>query len=89
LTISACSGEQFEDGEKPALHFQEIDQGLVLNQTNARVLIEAYGYETDGWIGKPVVVFKTEVEFRGQRQPGLRLRIPRPEVQMVDEEIPF
>lgn len=38
--------------EKPVLYFQECTSGLVLNKTNANMIEESHGGETDRWTGK-------------------------------------
>jgi hypothetical protein len=67
-----------DKGVKPVLRFTNIDRGLVLNDANRRILWDAFGADTDGCIGKVVVLFSTMVDFRGRMVPGLRIRIPPP-----------
>lgn len=63
--------------KKLALLVGEDQPKVLLNKENNRVLIDAYGDETDGWIGKPVeVYFDKEVKFGGKKVGGLRVRIP-------------
>ena len=62
--------------DKPVVYFEDKQKGLVLNRTNASVISESYGDETDVWIGKPLEIYATQTEFRGQMVPCLRLRIP-------------
>lgn len=59
---------------KLCVWFTNHKQGLILNKTNNRTLRGAFGDETDGWVGKWVVVFAAETD----RGPGLRVRIPTP-----------
>ena len=55
-------------------------QKLVLNVTNNRTLIDAFGDETDDWIGQVIeVYFDPDVTFGGKRAGGLRIRIPAPD----------
>jgi len=62
--------------DKPVLYFMDKKKGLVLNRTNAAIVSEAYGDETDAWTGLPVEIYTTQTEFRGRMVPCLRLRIP-------------
>lgn len=64
--------------QKLVVWFTNDKRGFVLNQTNNRVLREAFGDETDGWAGKIVVLFSSMIDFRGRMTPGLRVRIPPP-----------
>src|SRR5438067_6263342 len=40
-----------EQERKVVVFFDDDPQGLVLNKTNARALVEAFGDDTEGWIG--------------------------------------
>jgi hypothetical protein len=63
---------------------------LVLNKTNANVLAEAYGDDTDGWTGKSIEVWGEMVPFRGKATPGIRLAPATPVADDdLHEEIPF
>ena len=84
LTIRTCVREELGQGndkeKKPVLYFKEAQKGLVLNKTNANVIVDAYGKMTEDWEGKPVEVYPTQVEFKGKLVDGIRLRIV-PEAQ--------
>ena len=68
------------DGEdkKPVLYFTKAQKGLVLNKTNSKVIVNAYGDDSDGWEGKPLIIFPTTVDFRGDMVEAIRVRIPKP-----------
>ena len=83
LQIAECALEWLGQGkdkeQKPVLFFEGAKKGLVLNVTNATVIREAYGKETNDWAGKPVEVYPTQVEFRGKLVDGIRVRVPKEE----------
>ena len=60
VVISEVGSVQFEaKNDKPAQHkatikFKGKDKGVVLNSTNTKALIGAYGEESDNWIGKEI-----------------------------------
>lgn len=58
------------------LWFREIDKGLVLNVTNMRTVSDAYGYQTDDWIGQLIEVRKDKTDFNGKRVDCIRLDKP-------------
>ena len=60
--------------KKPIVYFRGTDMGLVLNITNANNLVDMYGDNTDAWIGKPIVLFMAQVEFRGKTVAGIRVK---------------
>jgi hypothetical protein len=67
--------------DKPILYFAGgALKGLVLNVTNRRVMIRAYGDETDAWAGKPVEIYINPdvTNSSGEIVGGVRLRIPAP-----------
>jgi hypothetical protein len=43
-----------------------IGKGIVLNLTRKRVLIAAFGVETDNWIGKQIVAYQGDTLFQGK-----------------------
>ena len=66
--------------DKDMLHFADPNvKPLGLNVTNKRVLIAAYGDETDDWRGQPVEIYvdPNVTNSRGEIVGGIRLRIPR------------
>jgi len=48
--------------EKATLRFAGKDKGVVLNATNTNTLIEAYGSDSDKWIGKEIGLNTKEYE---------------------------
>ena len=102
--VLTIKGVKLEDvgnqGEQRwVVHFREVDKGMVLNITSIRVLEGAYGDDSDGWIGKRVMVYvDPNVSFQGRVVGGLRLRAPKqraappPPAAVADEfsdDIPF
>ena len=79
LTVREVKLEEVDDGvSKPVLYFQGKQAGLVLNRVNANTLADVWGAETDAWMGKEVILFRTMTEYQGRRVPCLRLRLPEP-----------
>lgn len=98
---------QGRDAEhKPVVYFSSsslpdiLDKGLALNKTNANMIASLYGPETSEWRGKEIVLYETEVEFKGERTMATRVRAPKqraepakpkpePTRELVKDEIPF
>lgn len=82
LTINdAYQEEVSSDGGKELkliIKWREPDQKpLIMNNTNWMVCEDAYGLNTDMWLGKQVEVYiDPSVMFGGKRVGGLRLRVP-------------
>lgn len=76
-TISAVEMKAFDNGErKLALGFQELDKSLLLNMTNARTIGDLYGGDTDGWVGRQVMLFTMPVDYQGKKVQAIRVRAP-------------
>jgi hypothetical protein len=72
--------EKLAEGEdpKPVLYLAGQRRGLVLNKTNAAVIISLCGQDdTDAWIGRWIEVYAGETMFRGELVPCIRLRKPQ------------
>jgi hypothetical protein len=66
--------------DKDMLHFADPTvKPLGLNVTNKRILVAAYGDESDNWRGQPVEIYvdPNVTNSRGEIVGGIRLRIPR------------
>jgi hypothetical protein len=101
FTMSHVILEEVGDDSRPVLYFQGKEKGLVLNKTNSNNIAFLYGDDTDGWGGKPLVLFPAMVDYQGQTKPAIRVRAPKkgaatpapaaaPKVAPpMDDEIPF
>jgi len=76
VTINDVTMELVGGERKNIMAFAGKNKQLVLNKTNANTIMRAYGKETDGWIGKDVILFATTVDFRGESVPGIRVKVP-------------
>jgi hypothetical protein len=77
LTTADVSQNQSGDMKWVAV-FSELDKPMVLNSTNLKRIAKAHGDDSDGWIGKQMVLYVDEdVEFGGEVVGGLRLRAPK------------
>jgi len=82
LKIKAVTEEEIGIGKdkekKLVVWFTNDPRGLVLNRVNNRTLRGAFGDPVSGWIGKIIIAFPTQDEFRGRMVPVIRLRVPPP-----------
>jgi hypothetical protein len=87
--------------ERPDLHLRD---GRIagLNVTNLRTLSNAWGSETDDWIGKEIELSAGQIEFNGKMHDSVLIRPVSPAIPMAqrkkpapkqkpdfDDEIPF
>jgi hypothetical protein len=73
-TDTVGQGDQAE--EKFIVHFEQFDKGIVLNKTNAGLIAAQHGEDTDGWIGKKIVLTVEDVAYQGKIVPAIRVRRP-------------
>ncbi|NBS93421.1 MAG: hypothetical protein EBS91_05825 [Betaproteobacteria bacterium] len=78
LTMSRVQLEEVGGEHKPVLYFEGTDRGIVLNKTNAAIIAEMYGPETDEWGGNKIVVYAARVEFQGRIVDAIRVHLSRP-----------
>ena len=79
---------------KPVLYFMDRngtkrEQGLVLNKTNANVIAEMYGPETDMWPGNVITIHPARVEFQGQLVDAIRVKLEAPQQQHQQAPLPM
>ena len=73
VTVKAVSRQDFPDGPRLVVAFEEGSKLLSLNRTNARELARLFGDETAGWIGQRVRLVVRDVDYRGQMVPAVRV----------------
>jgi len=97
VRISDWSTEDFKQmngttRKQIVLSFHGAEKQLGLNVTNARMIASMHGDETDGWIGKEIILFPTKtngptgglvdcirVEYAEPPKPAKRAAKPQPQ----------
>lgn len=74
VSIDHVAMEKVGDDNKMALYFRGKQKGIILNKTNAMNIATAYGTDTNGWIGNPVILFPAWVDFQGKSVQAIRVR---------------
>jgi hypothetical protein len=75
--IESVSVMEGDDGKKKAvLHFRGKEKTLPLNITNANMVSELYGDETDDWEGQAITLYTCKVDFQGKRVLAIRIKEP-------------
>lgn len=65
-----------EKQPKPVIYFDDEDKGFVANKTNCNTIAKLTGSrDTEGWIGKTIRLYRTEVEFGGEMVESIRVSI--------------
>jgi hypothetical protein len=77
VKIDGCTLEPMGDGQrKPVLTFIGKDKALVLNKTNASMIVSAYGDDADRWHGKGLEVYPDKTSMQGRVVDCVRVRVP-------------
>ena len=71
VRVEDVGGNGDPQDAKPVVHFHETDKGMVINRTNAEIMTQAMGTDdTDGWIGKQIVLYNEPNIWFGSKQTG-------------------
>jgi hypothetical protein len=74
--------------DKPVLTFVGKEKGLVLNATNTKTLITAYGADSDGWVNHEIGLTVADYTDRGFGH-GWVVTALDVEPEEFDDDIPF
>lgn len=93
LTIVRVKMETIGQGakaeQKPVVYFKEVEKGMVLNKTNAKMIEKiAKSDDTDDWPNVKVRVIATEVEFQGDLVMSLRIREVKKAARTSEDDAP-
>ena len=73
VTMAHVAIEELGGEHKPVLYFEGKERGLVLNKTNANIIAELHGPETDDWAGRKITIYPARVEFQGKIVDAIRV----------------
>jgi hypothetical protein len=91
-------GEDGKKAKKPIVYFRDWPKPLVIGKRVAKVIVDMYGTDPEGWVGKRITIYPTREKGFGEMQDVVRVRkgvprAPRPEPtsrtpsERVDEAI--
>jgi hypothetical protein len=98
LTIRSVERSDDPGIDKPLVRFEEVEQALVCNITNGRVLAATLGNDLRAWAGAKVVLYVAPVPFEGKIVNSIRVRVPpqpkappasKRKPPPIDDAIPF
>lgn len=78
VIIDHVEMDKIGDDTKLIIYFRGKDKGLVLNKTNASVISDMHGDDTDDWSGCDIVLFPTRVDYQGKRVDAIRVEFVQP-----------
>jgi len=76
LRIVSVQVQQLRDRQKIVLELSDGKESysLPLNRTNAIILAEAFGEETNDWIGKEIILQKVKRAFQGRLVDAIEVK---------------
>lgn len=74
VRVEEMTNHSNEKERKAVVYFEKATKGLVLNRTNAQIIANLYGDETDHWRGKRVTLYPTRVKAFGTMQDCIRVK---------------
>ena len=77
VTIGGVARENVGGEPKVIITFASGEKSLIANKTNGKALAKLFGKDTADWIGKKIVLFPCEVDFKGDSVEAVRIRAPR------------
>ncbi len=80
LVVYEVKAVDVKDKKKMVIGFENVEKTLIVNKTNRLVMVEAYGDETDDWIGMTVRIEITKRMYQGKPLPGILL-VPQKDVE--------
>lgn len=84
--IVAVKVERMKDGRsKPVVTIDQPGPQLVLNKGNAQALIDAFGPDSEAWVGRTITISLHVVQFMGKKTKGI---LVKPDLTS-EKDIPF
>lgn len=77
VVIAGATMEQIGSDRRLVLSFQNAKKTMICNKTNAGRIAYLYGDDTDGWVGREIVITSEFVEYQGKTVKGLRVKPPQ------------
>lgn len=74
LKVVSAKTEMLQGEPKLLLNFDLVDEGLIVNTTNNKIMSDKLGYETDGWIGAIISLEVAPATYNEELVEGLRIK---------------
>lgn len=74
IQFEELKGEKGRTDNKYCMYFNETPKKLVLNKTNAKIISEIHGDDTNMWVGKQVSLYPTTTKFGRKTVDCIRIR---------------
>ena len=68
-------GSKDKPEQKPVMFFVGKEKGMTMNKTNAMVIADMFGPETNGWMGKTITLRPDKTQFKGDIVDCIRIQV--------------
>ncbi len=75
LKIEDVELKEIKEDKKLILSFEDMEELLPLNVTNARILQDAMGDETDDWLGNTIQLLPVKRNFQGRMVDAIQVMV--------------
>lgn len=75
VEVENVAGNGQPEEDKAVIYFTGKQKGIVLNKTNSQIIADAYGDETDDWVGKKISLYSTTTLFQGKNVACIRVKV--------------
>lgn len=76
--ISEVGTVEFDGEKKLEIKFVGKEKTLVMNKTNAKIVAEHYGKDTEKWVGQEIEIYPTKTDYAGKLVDCIRVRVEAP-----------
>lgn len=83
LVIYEVKPEMIREKNKMLMGFENIEKGLIVNKANIIIMVNAFGEDTDEWIGCTVHLEITERTYKDAPIMGI-LIVPHKDIERQD-----
>jgi hypothetical protein len=75
IKIATVELMEIREDKKLVIHFEDMDELLPLNVTNARILQDSLGNETDDWEGNTIQLLPVKRNFQGKMVDAIQVMV--------------
>jgi hypothetical protein len=72
-TVVSVRPVEFDDGVKLVAFTDYQGKGVVLNKGRGRMMVKAFGVNTDVWVGQRIIVKRGQAQFSGEMVPAVEI----------------
>lgn len=88
-TIRQVAQQVIRSEPKICVLFDQHQKWFPLNKTNLRAVANGYGLLSEGWVGRPLEVYRDKTVFENSLQDCVRVRVPQLTMQASQTPVAY